>query len=92
MALLGYFQYRLFFHDDAYISLRYWLNFSNGQGLVWNPGETVEGYTNFLFLALTGLISEIGIGLPQAARGEPRPRAGAVRARDGRETCKSTRA
>lgn len=68
MALLGYSQYRLFFHDDAYISLRYWLNFSNGHGLVWNPGEAVEGYTNFLFLALTGLLSEIGIGLPSAAQ------------------------
>jgi arabinofuranosyltransferase len=34
--------------DDAMISMRYAWNFSHGQGLVWNPGEHVEGYTNLL--------------------------------------------
>ena len=34
--------------DDAMISMRYAWNFSHGNGLVWNPGERVEGYTNFL--------------------------------------------
>ena len=34
--------------DDAMISMRYAWNFSRGSGLVWNPGEFVEGYTNFL--------------------------------------------
>ncbi len=34
--------------DDAMISMRYAWNFSHGQGLVWNPGERVEGYTNLL--------------------------------------------
>ena len=38
--------YSLF--DDAMISMRYAWNFSHGYGLVWNPGELVEGYTNFL--------------------------------------------
>lgn len=33
--------------DDAMISMRYARNFAEGNGLVWNPGETpVEGYTN----------------------------------------------
>ena len=32
--------------DDAMISMRYAWNFSHGSGLVWNPGEYVEGYTN----------------------------------------------
>jgi arabinofuranosyltransferase len=34
--------------DDAMISMRYAWNFSQGNGLVWNPGEYVEGYTNLL--------------------------------------------
>lgn len=34
--------------DDAMISMRYAWNLAHGHGLVWNPGEYVEGYTNFL--------------------------------------------
>lgn len=34
--------------DDAMVSMRYAWNFSHGLGLVWNPGEYVEGYTNLL--------------------------------------------
>src|SRR5688572_32154475 len=35
--------------DDAMISLRYAWNLAHGDGLVWNPGERVEGTTCFLF-------------------------------------------
>ncbi len=35
--------------DDAYISFRYAHNLVEGRGLVFNPGERVEGYTNFLW-------------------------------------------
>lgn len=35
--------------DDAFISYRYADNLVRGAGLVFNPGERVEGYTNFLF-------------------------------------------
>lgn len=35
--------------DDAFISFRYARNLAEGRGLVWNPGERVEGYTNFLW-------------------------------------------
>jgi hypothetical protein len=35
--------------DDAMISMRYAWNVSHGSGLVWNPGEYVEGYTNPLW-------------------------------------------
>ncbi len=38
--------------DDAYISFRYADNWARGRGLVFNPGERVEGYTNFLWTAL----------------------------------------
>ena len=36
--------------DDAYISFRYARNLLEGHGLVFNPGERVEGYTNFLWV------------------------------------------
>jgi arabinofuranosyltransferase len=41
--------------DDAMISMRYAWNFSNGLGLVWNPGEYVQGYTNLLMTLLMSL-------------------------------------
>jgi hypothetical protein len=40
--------------DDAFISFRYARNLVNGHGLVYNPGERVEGYTNFLWTILLG--------------------------------------
>ena len=38
--------------DDAYISYRYAENLLAGRGLVFNPGERVEGYTNLLHVLL----------------------------------------
>ena len=35
--------------DDAFISFRYAVNLVRGHGLVYNAGERVEGYTNFLW-------------------------------------------
>lgn len=39
-------------NDDAFISFRYAQQLVNGNGLVYNPGERVEGYTNFLWTVL----------------------------------------
>src|SRR4051812_9407292 len=38
--------------DDAYITYRYARNLVRGFGLVYNPGERIEGYTNFLWTLL----------------------------------------
>jgi hypothetical protein len=38
-----------FLDDDIMISMRYAQNLARGHGLVWNPGERVEGYTDFLW-------------------------------------------
>lgn len=38
--------------DDAYISFRYVDNLVAGHGLVWNLGERVEGFSNFLWVVL----------------------------------------
>lgn len=41
-----------FIQDDAYIVLRYAEHLARGQGLVWNVGERVEGYSSFLHTVL----------------------------------------
>jgi arabinofuranosyltransferase len=38
--------------DDAYISYRYARHLASGQGLVFNPGERVEGFSNLLYVLL----------------------------------------
>jgi arabinofuranosyltransferase len=44
--------------DDSYISYRYARNLVDGLGLVYNAGERIEGYTNFLWtLILAGGIA-----------------------------------
>lgn len=63
-----------FFHfnvvqDDAFISFRYVRNFLDGNGLVFNIGERVEGYTNFLWIILLAFLTKLGLPLIAAARG-----------------------
>jgi hypothetical protein len=41
--------------DDAMISMRYAYNLAHGLGLVWNPGEYVEGFTNPLWVGYMAL-------------------------------------
>lgn len=48
LAMLGAWMCR-FVQDDAFISFRYARFLAEGHGLVWNVGERVEGYTNFLW-------------------------------------------
>jgi hypothetical protein len=47
--------------DDAYISFRYARNLARGLGLVYNPGEHIEGYTNFFWTVL--LAGGVKVGL-----------------------------
>jgi arabinofuranosyltransferase len=47
--------------DDAYISFVYARNAILGNGLVFNPGERVEGFTNFLWTGM--MIPVVGGGL-----------------------------
>lgn len=47
-------------HDDAFISFRYARNLARGAGLVMNPGERVEGYTNFLWTLLAAPVIALG--------------------------------
>ena len=54
--------------DDAYITLAYAKNLANGEGLVFNPGERVEGYTNFLWTLILSLPHLLGIDAMATAR------------------------
>src|SRR5262249_48514522 len=38
--------------DDIFVGLRYTDNLIQGKGFVYNEGERVEGYSNFLWLML----------------------------------------
>lgn len=49
-----------FLNDDAFISFRYAKNWVAGHGLVFNPGEKVEGYTNFLWTVVLGVFWRLG--------------------------------
>lgn len=53
--------------DDAFISFRYAKHLEQGKGLVFNPGEPVEGYTNLLWTLLLAGGARIGFPLPQFA-------------------------
>lgn len=57
---------RLWLCDDAFISFHYARNLADGHGLVFNPGEWVEGYTNFLWTAALGGLGAIGVDIPMA--------------------------
>ena len=53
--------------DDAFISLRYAQHLAQGSGLVFNPGERVEGYTNLLWTLLLAGLLELGVPPLRAA-------------------------
>ncbi len=48
-------------NDDAYISYRYAENLRAGKGLVFNPGEKVEGFSNFLWVIILTSFNFLGI-------------------------------
>ncbi len=69
LALLGWMaSVSWFLTDDAFISFRYARNLLEGHGLVFNPGERVEGYSNFLWvLELAAVWRALGVPPEDAA-------------------------
>ena len=57
-----------FYQDDAFISLTYARNLIEGHGLSWNPGERIEGYSNFSFVMLVAGLRALGLDLVVASR------------------------
>jgi hypothetical protein len=53
--------------DDTFITLRYAEQFLHGNGFVYNEGERVEGYTNFLWLVIITFLQRLGFDPVEAA-------------------------
>jgi len=49
--------------DDGFISFRYGYNLAHGFGLVYNPGQHVEGYTNLLWTLVAALVIWAGFAV-----------------------------
>ena len=47
--------------DDCFITLRYADHLSSGHGLVYNPGERVEGFSSPLWVVLSSLGLWLGV-------------------------------
>lgn len=62
IVLAGHAWYTAFLCDDAYITFRHVRNLLDGHGLVFNPGERVEGYSNFLWALQLAALWIAGIG------------------------------
>ncbi len=55
--------------EDAYIYFRYALNAAHGLGLVFNPGQRVEGFSSPLWMLLLWLGARAGAAVHLLARG-----------------------
>lgn len=56
------------FIDDAYISFRYAWHLSHGNGLVFNVGTPVEGYSNLSWVLIAAAVLKLGIPLEAGMR------------------------
>jgi hypothetical protein len=54
--------------DDSYIAFRYVDNWSLGNGIVYNVGERVMGYSSFLWVVLLYALERVNIDAPTGAR------------------------
>ena len=54
--------------DDVFISFRYIDQWLRGNGLVFNPGERVEGYTHFLWVVILAALRRLGLDLVTLGR------------------------
>jgi hypothetical protein len=55
--------------EDAFITFRYSMNLAQGHGAVFNAGERVEGYSNFLWMIVLGVLHRaFGLDIPGTAR------------------------
>jgi len=57
-----------FIQDDSFITYRYVKNFAEGNGLVFNIGERVEGYTCFMWVILLASLKVLGINFVSASQ------------------------
>jgi len=62
------YSYWYFTVDDAFITFRYADNLARGHGIAFNPGERVEGYTNFLWMIILSLVKMAGLSTVMGAK------------------------
>ena len=48
--------------DDAMVSMQYGRNLARGNGLTWNPGEAVQGYTNLGVTLVMAALHRLPLG------------------------------
>ena len=60
--------YKGFFVDDPFITFRFVKQWTNGNGLVYNVGERVEGYSNFLWTLMLAPFDLLGVDLVLASK------------------------
>ena len=70
LAVILYFYSKTFdfLQDDSFITFRYVKNFTEGNGLVFNIGERVEGYTCFLWVILLSGVKSLGFNFISASQ------------------------
>lgn len=68
IALIFYCKSFDFIQDDSFITYRYVKNFTESNGLVFNIGERVEGYTCFLWVILLSLVKITGANFISASQ------------------------
>jgi hypothetical protein len=70
-AILSYILYHdlNYAHDDAFISFKYARNLAEGNGLVFNKGERVWGYTSPANTILLGTLTALGLDTHQSSVG-----------------------
>ena len=68
VALIVHARWYRFVCDDAFITLRYAKNLATLGSPVYNPGEHVEGYTNFLWMTLIAALRRVGVPTVLGAR------------------------
>jgi len=54
--------------EDCFITFRYAENFASGKGLVYNAGEWIEGYSNFLWVIILSFFSFLGYNTIDVAK------------------------
>ena len=66
----SYFLFKLNEHpcEDAFITYRFAKNFAEGSGPVFNKGDRVEGYSNFLWMAGIAGAYRLGLDMPGFSR------------------------
>lgn len=68
VAALGHTQLYDTRFEDSYITYRYAENLSRGVGLVYNPGEVVEGFTSFAWTLLLAAVARVGLSVISVSR------------------------